>query len=71
MELCPICGKEIKNSLKGRMKTHGEERPFACPECPKAFLLPRTPKDHVLAAHRNERPFVCSECEKASKWKKN
>ncbi|XP_041354038.1 zinc finger protein 569-like [Gigantopelta aegis] len=62
------CGKTFSNpeSLLHHEKLHSDERPFACDQCSKAFVMRATLKKHIKRVHENvkriditKKPYVC------------
>jgi uncharacterized C2H2 Zn-finger protein len=45
------------------MCSHTQEKPFQCPNCPKAFSS-ASPLINHLRTHTKEKPYKCSECDK-------
>ncbi|KAM5228190.1 zinc finger protein 646 [Ctenodactylus gundi] len=45
---CAICFKEFSNlmALKNHSRLHAQYRPYHCPQCPRAFRLPRELLEH-------------------------
>ncbi|CAG9857600.1 unnamed protein product [Phyllotreta striolata] len=75
---CGICEKRFAsgNDLRKHIRTHTDERPYACQHCPLAFRQAGSLKNHVACKHRaaldstNEnaeaqRSFVCAYCAKS------
>ncbi|KAI8431661.1 hypothetical protein MSG28_016140 [Choristoneura fumiferana] len=48
-------------ALKFHLYTHMEQKPYACPLCPKTFAA-KTAREFHVRAHTGERPYQCAEC---------
>ena len=48
------------------LRTHLDEKPFICKECPKKFEKTRYLKEHILFVHQStgEKSIVCDQCSK-------
>jgi hypothetical protein len=53
LKTCPVCQKEIYN-LPDHMKTHSNERPYACNLCPISFKRKGDLNRHIRNTHRSE-----------------
>jgi KRAB domain-containing zinc finger protein len=50
--------------LRIHVRTHTNERPFACLECAMKFNDKSNLQVHFRAAHTSERPYACAHCER-------
>ncbi|KAK5648304.1 hypothetical protein RI129_003196 [Pyrocoelia pectoralis] len=61
---CTYCGKRfINDKLKVHMRSHTNERPYVCEQCPARFISTTSLKRHRLS-HTGEKPFICDVCGK-------
>ncbi|CAG0896484.1 unnamed protein product [Cyprideis torosa] len=71
---CPICHKKLRGgsgNLMNHMKfVHGNEKPFTCYECSKAFSRSGDLKVHQKK-HTDGKTFVCEVCDKKFKYQKS
>lgn len=59
---CHICGKSFNPyNFRDHVKTHTDERPFACPYCANKFKCNQALKKHMFS-HSKTRPFNCLLC---------
>ncbi|XP_063631282.1 zinc finger protein ZFP2-like [Cydia splendana] len=64
--VCEVCGKSFTclSVLKTHQLDHTGDRPFKCPQCPKAYLYAWQLRNHSDCVHRRIRKWRCSECPK-------
>ncbi|KAB0803169.1 hypothetical protein PPYR_00139 [Photinus pyralis] len=61
---CTICGKRFfSDKLVLHMRSHTNERPFLCEQCPARFIALANLKRH-LVSHTGEKPYICEVCGK-------
>lgn len=68
--VCPICGTQT-TALAVHMRTHSNDRPFACDMCDLKFYTSGKLRCHYDSVHIAERKFSCDICGKAFVLKKN
>ncbi|EPE03464.1 c2h2 transcription factor [Ophiostoma piceae UAMH 11346] len=63
----PDCDKTFNRParLTAHMRSHTNDRPYKCPDCPKTYLEEKHLRQHVKGSHTEERKYVCEECSKA------
>ncbi|XP_055534457.1 zinc finger and SCAN domain-containing protein 12-like [Wyeomyia smithii] len=61
-EVCPMCGKFIKN-MSEHMRIHNNEKRHQCPFCPKAFVSASNYSSHVNI-HTRAKMYKCDLCDK-------
>ncbi|KAL8578370.1 hypothetical protein ACOMHN_031744 [Nucella lapillus] len=61
---CRLCSKTFINiyRLKRHEFSHGNERPYVCDQCGKAFKQSGHRNEHRLTHNVNKRSFLCNEC---------
>lgn len=64
--MCDYCGKSFKRkgTLVIHLRTHTNEKPYACSYCPRRFPQTSSLKDHIRARHTLEKPYFCHMCGK-------
>ncbi|KAK5637826.1 hypothetical protein RI129_000188 [Pyrocoelia pectoralis] len=61
---CTYCGKKFSNDkLRLHMRSHTNEKPYPCEQCPARFTTGTSLKRHRLS-HTGEKPFICDVCGK-------
>ncbi|KAF5283961.1 hypothetical protein FQR65_LT13653 [Abscondita terminalis] len=61
---CVQCGRRFPyDKLLLHMRSHTNEKPFACKQCPARFSLQGNLKRH-LVCHTGEKPYICDICGK-------
>ena len=72
INVCPICGKNVKISLKIHIESvHEGKKPFKCSLCDAAFGFKYGLNMHILSVHEKKKPFKCSKCEFEATQKSN
>jgi KRAB domain-containing zinc finger protein len=62
--MCPICGKNLKISLKTHIEmVHEGKRPFTCSICGLTMATKGNVKMHIQSVHEKIKPNKCSRCE--------
>lgn len=63
----PNCTKTFNRParLTAHLRSHTNDRPFKCPDCPKTYLEEKHLRQHIKGSHSQERQYVCDECDKA------
>ncbi|CAK7215620.1 hypothetical protein SBRCBS47491_002542 [Sporothrix bragantina] len=63
----PNCTKTFNRParLTAHLRSHTNDRPFKCPDCPKTYLEEKHLRQHIKGSHSQERQYVCPECSKA------
>ncbi|CAK7223680.1 hypothetical protein SEUCBS140593_005317 [Sporothrix eucalyptigena] len=63
----PNCTKTFNRParLTAHLRSHTNDRPFKCPDCPKTYLEEKHLRQHIKGSHSQERQYVCQECSKA------
>lgn len=59
---CEICGKSVFD-LKVHLKTHSNETPHKCTECPATFRYRSALHDHISKHTDGSKQLICSFCE--------
>lgn len=59
---CTVCGKQVLD-LKLHMKTHNDEKPHHCTECPASFRIIASMHDHIRKHKDGSKQLKCSFCE--------
>lgn len=70
---CVVCTKEFEaaSKLTIHMRSHTQEKPFACDLCQRRFSVESNLKRHRKTVHSPEKLFHCSICGKAFNQKCN
>ncbi|KAF6197958.1 hypothetical protein GE061_007701 [Apolygus lucorum] len=57
------CRKQTghRGNMKSHIRTHTDERPYACAECPFKARTSKVLENHRMT-HTGERPFACDQC---------
>ncbi|XP_055592118.1 zinc finger protein 32-like [Uranotaenia lowii] len=63
---CHFCNRFFlrKDDLRRHIRTHTNERPYACHQCPKAYKQSFELKQHVIASHVGGPLLPCTICDK-------
>ncbi|ERS97245.1 hypothetical protein HMPREF1624_06576 [Sporothrix schenckii ATCC 58251] len=63
----PNCPKTFNRParLTAHLRSHTNDRPFKCTQCPKTYLEEKHLRQHIKGSHSQERQYFCSECDKA------
>ena len=62
---CPQCAFSRPGVMWAHLKAvHLGEKPFQCPQCPKAFGYKQALDEHARIAHQDVRPHACTECDR-------
>ena len=59
--LCPFQTNDV-SSIKYHKLTHNQDRPHACPSCPKTFKTMIVVKHHIADVHIKAKKFSCHLC---------
>lgn len=67
LQKCVTCGKVFSGHKKLQehsLQSHGDDRIYKCPHCPRSFKRPRRLESH-MHVHGSEKAFKCDECFKS------